>query len=93
MGVRDYHDAFIERKNTEAAVDVLVQNLALKDRRVWLEGPPHRTDINGKINVAHIKEQGAFYKSMGSVTGTVPDMDKYVDMSFVEAAVKKLGVR
>jgi NitT/TauT family transport system substrate-binding protein len=92
-GVRDYHDAFIEKKNPDAAVDILVQHLALKDRRVWLESPPHRTDLNGRINVAHIKEQANFYKSTGSITGTIPELDKYVDMRFADEAVKRLGSR
>jgi NitT/TauT family transport system substrate-binding protein len=92
-GVRDYYDAFVARKNTDAAVDILVANLALKDRKIWTDGPPHRTDLNGKVNVAHIKAQAAFYKATGSVTGPVPDIDKYVDTSFAEAAVKRLGAR
>jgi NitT/TauT family transport system substrate-binding protein len=92
-GVRDYHDAFVLKKNIEAAVDIMVEHLALKDRRTWIEGPPHRTDLNGRINVAHIKEQAAFYKATGSVSGPVPDIDKYVDMSFAEEAVKRLGSR
>lgn len=93
MGVRDYYDAYIGRKNPEAATDILVEHLALKDRRIWLEAPAHRTDLNGRINVAHIKEQAAFYKATGSVSGTVPDIDKYVDMRFADEAVKRLGAR
>jgi NitT/TauT family transport system substrate-binding protein len=92
-GVRDYYDAFIGKKNTDAAVDILVENLSLKDRKVWVGAEPHHTDLNGKVNVAHIKAQAAFYKKTGSVSGPVPDIDKYVDMSFVEEAVKRLGAR
>jgi hypothetical protein len=72
-------------------VDILVANFPLKDRNVWLNSPPFRLDPNGRINVAHIRTQAAFYKSTGSVTGNIPDFDKVVDQSFAEAAAKQLG--
>ena len=50
-------------------------------------------DLNGEINVPSIKEQATFYKEAGTVTGPVPDIDKFIDRRFAEAAVKILGRR
>jgi NitT/TauT family transport system substrate-binding protein len=91
-GVRDYTDAFFEGKGKDAAIDLLVKYLPVKDKRIW-QGSRQHTDVNGKINVADLKAQAAFYKKIGLVTGPVPDVDKYIDTSFAEAAVKRLGAR
>lgn len=91
-GARDYYDAFFLNKGKEAAIDLLVKYLPVKDRRVWQTSKQH-TDMNGKVNVADLKAQAAFYHKIGLVTGPVPDVDKYVDTSFAEAAVKRLGAR
>ena len=93
QGARDYHDAFVLKKDQDAAIDILVQNLALKDPKVWKNFRPSNIDLNGKFNVASIKTQAAFYKEEGLVDGPVPDVDKYVDTSFAEAAVKVIGAR
>jgi NitT/TauT family transport system substrate-binding protein len=92
-GIRDFNEAFFERKNLDATIDILVEHLALKDRRVWTESLPPRTDLNGRVNVAHIKAQAEYYKATGTLTGPIPDIDKVVDMKFADEAVKKLGRR
>lgn len=91
-GVRDYYDAFFLGKGKKEAIDLLAKYLPLKDKRMWETSRQH-TDLNGKINVADLKAQAAFYKKLGLVTGPIPDVDKYVDASFAAAAVKQLGTR
>ena len=54
---------------------------------------PQQIDLNGRVNVADIKRQAAAYKELDDITGPVPDIDKYVDHRFAEAAVKAIGVR
>jgi NitT/TauT family transport system substrate-binding protein len=93
QGVRDYHDAFVEHKDQDAAIGILTQNLSLKDPNIWKNSKPGNIDLNGKFNVASIKKQAAFYKQEGLVDGPIPDVDKYVDTSFTDAAVKVIGTR
>lgn len=93
QGVRDYYDAFVLKKNQDDAISILVQTLPLKDPKVWKNFKPSNVDLNGKFNVASIKTQAAFYKDEGLVDGPVPDIDKYIDNSFAEAAVKIIGSR
>jgi NitT/TauT family transport system substrate-binding protein len=92
-GVRDYHDAFFLKKNRDAAIDILVQHLPMKDRKVWEDATPQTIDLNGKVDVADLKAQAAIYREMGDVSGAVPDLDRIVDPSFARAAVKVLGAR
>ena len=92
QGVRDFYDATWLHKDEDAAISLLIEHLSLKDRSLW--GVMRRNaDLNGGINAASIKEQAAFYKEQGTITDAVPDVDKFIDRRFAEAAVKILGVR
>ena len=92
-GVRDYHDAFFLKKDRDAAIDILVKHLPVKDRKVWEDATPQTIDLNGKVDVADLKAQAAIYKEMADLVGTVPDLDKFVDPQFAKAALEVLGVR
>lgn len=93
QGVRDFFDAFHLKKNQDDAIALLTQYLAPKDPNAWKNTRWGSTDLNGKINAANIKAQGAFYKQEGLINGPVVDIDKYIDMSFADAAVKIIGRR
>jgi len=92
QGIRDYYDAFFLDKNKDATIALLIEHLPLKDPKIWEQSRQY-TDLNGHINVADLKEQAAVYKKLGMITGPIPDIDKYVDPAFAEAAVKALGPR
>ena len=91
-GIRDYHDAFFLDKDRAATIALLVEHLPLKDPKIW-EKSRQFTDLNGRVNVADLKEQAAIYKKLEMISGPVPDIGKFVDTAFAEAAVKKLGAR
>jgi NitT/TauT family transport system substrate-binding protein len=91
-GARDYYDAFFLNKDRDAAIKILTQYLPVKDPKMW-ENSRQFTDLNGRINVADLKRQAAFYKEQGNITGPVPDIDKFVAPQFAEAAVKSMGER
>lgn len=93
QGVRAYHEAFAEKKDQEAAIEILTRTLSVKDAEVWRKMPAQYTDLNGTIDVADLKRQAAAYKQLGDISGPVPDIDKYVDQSFAKAAADKLGRR
>ena len=94
-GVRDFNDAFVRNKGRAAAIDVLMQSttLTLKDRKVWETMPAHEVDADGKVNVAHVKAEAAFYKAQGNISGPIPDIDKFIEPRFAEAAVKILAAQ
>ncbi len=92
-GARDYYDAFFLKKGQDAAIDLLIQHLPVKDRDVWLTAMPQYTDLNGRLNVPDIKRQAEVYRKLGDVSGPMPNIDKQVDTRFSEAAVKTLGTR
>jgi NitT/TauT family transport system substrate-binding protein len=92
QGVRSFYDATWLHKDEDAAISLLIEHLSLKDRSLW--GVMRRNaDLNGRINVPSIKEQAAFYKEQGTITGAVPDIDKFIDTRFADAAVKIIGTR
>lgn len=91
-GARNYYDAFFLGKGKEDAIKLLVQYLPVKDPALW-ETSRQNTDVNGRVNVADLKAQAAFYKAEGFISGPIPDIDKHVDPEFAAAAVKILGER
>jgi NitT/TauT family transport system substrate-binding protein len=91
-GVRDYYDAFFLNKGKAEAIALLIQHLPIKDAALW-EASRQYGDLNGRINVASVKEQAEFYHKLGLVSGGVPNIDKFIDTSFAEAAVQRLGAR
>jgi NitT/TauT family transport system substrate-binding protein len=90
-GARDYRDAFIRKQAQDAAIAILVKYLPVKDPDVWKAAMPQHTSVNGRLNVADIKRQAAVYVKLGDVRGVVPDIDKFVDTRFAQAAVRLLG--
>ena len=92
QGVRDYHDAFIAKKDRAAAITLLAAHLSVKDPHIWEAAGPEYIDQNGKVNVADLKDQAAFFVQQGKMKG-IPDFNKYVDSTFAAAAVQQLGMR
>jgi NitT/TauT family transport system substrate-binding protein len=92
MGARDYYDAFFLGQGKDAAITMLAQYLPVRDRTLW-ETSHQYTDVNGKLNVEDIKQQAAFYKAEGLVSGPVPDIEGHVDPTFAAAAAQILGPR
>jgi NitT/TauT family transport system substrate-binding protein len=92
-GARDYYDAFYMNTDRDAVIQLLTQYLPVKDPRLWQAATPGHTDLNGRINVADLKRQAAFFQQQGTLTGALPDLDRYVTAEFAEAATKIIGQR
>lgn len=93
QGKRDYADAFFAMNDRDAAIALLAQDLPRVPAELWAAARPNIADLNGAVNVASLKSQAEFYKKDGEITGPIPDIEKYVDPQFAEAAVKILGRR
>jgi NitT/TauT family transport system substrate-binding protein len=92
-GVRDYHDAFVLQKDRDAAIDMLVQSLSPKDRRMWETAHYMTIDQNGAVDVNDLRDSAEFYLQHGDFAGPIPDLSKFIDTRFAEAAVQILGRR
>jgi NitT/TauT family transport system substrate-binding protein len=92
-GVRDYHDAIFLKKDRDAVIAILTQYTPLKNAKIWEEDMFRLCDLNGRVNIADLRRQATFYKAQGTLTGPVPDIAKYVDAHFADAAVTRIGAR
>ena len=89
----EFNAAFIAGRGKDAAIDILVEALTLKDRAVWARMAAHEVDPDGRVNLRQIEAEAAFYKKQGTLSGPIPNLDKAVDASFAEEAVKRLAPR
>lgn len=92
--VRDFNASVVNGRLTGPGADEMVKILAkysvVKDEKTLRTMIVHGADEDGKLNVESLKKDLAFFKQAGDVTGNVT-VDKVVDTSFAEAAVKELG--
>ena len=91
-GARDYYDAFFLDKGREDVVKLVTTYLSVKDPKLWATARQF-TDLNGRVNIADLKRQAAFFKQQGTLSGTVPDIDAYYDKRIAEGATKLIGTR
>lgn len=93
-GVRDYNRTLINGKIAGPGADevlaILTEYTAIKDKELYRSIVPHATNPDGRVNVASMKKDYAFFKEQGLLKSTAT-VDQVVDHSFVDAAVKELG--
>jgi NitT/TauT family transport system substrate-binding protein len=92
--VRDYSDAIVDGKLTgpkgEEMIGILTQYSAIKDPEIYRAIAAANIDPDGKLDAASIKEDLAIFTKEKLIEGKV-DIDKVIDTSFAQAAVKELG--
>lgn len=92
--VRFYNDALkgnrLRGRTAHDVINILTESTPIKDGSVYAEMVPNGNDPNGRVNVASIVDDYKFFRAKGLVQSDV-DAEKIVDMSFADAAVKKLG--
>lgn len=93
QGVRDYSDAFHLHKDRDAVIALLTEHLSRKDPKAWEAFGPAFVDLNGRIDVADLQAQAAFHAARGALTSPAPEVARFVDAGFAEAAVRQLGRR
>jgi NitT/TauT family transport system substrate-binding protein len=93
-GVRDYNRALlngaIAGPGADEVLSILTEYTAIKDREMYRSIVPHATNPDGRVNVASMKKDYAFFKEQGLLTSKAT-VDQVVDNSFVDAIVKELG--
>jgi NitT/TauT family transport system substrate-binding protein len=91
-GIRDYDDAFVNGKNRDAIVDILVKYTNLKDPSLFAKIGLPNFDPNGKIIIDSLKANQDWYVGHGDVPTPI-DLDKVYDTTFIDYAASQLGSR
>jgi NitT/TauT family transport system substrate-binding protein len=94
-GVRYYNDALAHGHfagpTADDVVKILTETTNVKDPALIRAMTPNGVDPNGRVNVASMNRDLAFYRRIGMISGTIPNADVTLDPSFAEEAVKELG--
>jgi NitT/TauT family transport system substrate-binding protein len=91
---RDYNDALSDGRlagpRAEEIIAILTASTAVKDPAVYRAIIPHGCNPDGKVDVASLKQDLAFFRSAGLIKGDV-SVEQALDPSFAAAAVATLG--
>ena len=88
--VRFYNDALEGKASREELVSILTKSTSVKNPELYRDMAFPGLDPNGKLNVEGMKQDVAWWVSAGRMKESVP-VEKLIDASYVEAAVKALG--
>jgi NitT/TauT family transport system substrate-binding protein len=92
--VRDYNDAIAGVKlagpTADEIITILTESTEIKDRETFASMTPFAVDPNGGVNVEALKNDLVFFRQRGLIGENV-SVDKVVDRSFSEEAVRLLG--
>jgi NitT/TauT family transport system substrate-binding protein len=90
-GLRDYNDAFgPKRQRRDEVIQTLIKHTPIKDASAYEEMRPAGLDPDGKLEMASIRRDLAYYEQTGRVTVQI-DLAKVIDTSFQEYALRQLG--
>jgi len=93
-GVRFYNGALANGKmagpNADEVIAILAASTPIKDPAIYRSITPTGMNPDGKVNMASLADDYAFYKSRGLIRDDVK-LEQVVDHSFAEAAVKEWG--
>jgi NitT/TauT family transport system substrate-binding protein len=92
--VRFYNDALagghLRGRTAKDVIDALVASTDIKDRSIYLDMIASSVDPDGKMNVASLADDLAFFKQQGLIQAQV-DVAAAIDGDFQAAAVRALG--
>lgn len=89
-GGREYLKAVTTKEGRQQMVDIMVKYTALKDPKVYDIMTWTYIDPNGQLGISNVKDQFAWMVEQGQYKGK-KTMDDFIDMSYVEYAIQKLG--
>jgi len=88
--VRFYNDALEGKASRDELVAILTKNTTVKNPELYRDMAFPGLDPNGHLNVDGMKQDVAWWVSAGRMKESVP-VEKLVDASYAEQAVKALG--
>lgn len=90
-GVRYYNDALAGKISGAELTQILIKNTSVKDPALYTKMVFPKLDPNGKLNVAGMQDDVKWWISAGVIKGAV-DVNRVVNNSYVDNALKKLGL-
>ena len=94
-GIRDYNDALkdghLAGPNAEEIIKILIDNTEVKDPAIYRSTSPSAVDPDGKVNVASLEKDLAFFKEEKLIEKPDITASAMLDMRFADQAVKELG--
>ncbi|HLI26123.1 MAG TPA: ABC transporter substrate-binding protein [Chloroflexota bacterium] len=89
-GARDYTTTFRHGVGRAAVVQILTHYTTVKDPALYDRMAMSGIDPDGRVNLANLADQAAYYAEMGVMPNGV-DLRPLIDERFREAAVQRLG--
>lgn len=89
-GMRDYNDAFEKNINKSQIIDILSKHTSMADPKSYGQVVPVGLHPDGAMDLASLREDAEWYVKNGYVK-KLPDIDKIVDLRYINFAVEKLG--
>ena len=93
-GTRDYTDAVRDGRlrgpGAEDIISILTEYSLIKDAAVYRQIRVQNCDPDGRLNVASLEKDLAYFRAQGLIEGKVTVAD-VIDTSIAEAAVRDLG--
>jgi NitT/TauT family transport system substrate-binding protein len=94
-GIRDYNGALkdgrIAGPSAAEIIAILTQYTTIKNAALYSRLIPSAVDPDGRVNLAGLKNDLAFFREQGLVTNDKVTVEDVYDGSFVAAALKVLG--
>jgi NitT/TauT family transport system substrate-binding protein len=82
-------DGKMHGPNADEVIAILAESTPIKDPAIYKAITPTGMNPDGKVNLQSLKDDAAFYREQGLITGSIR-VEDVVDDSFVEAALKEL---
>ena len=93
--IREYNDALKDGKiagpNAEEVISILTEYTFIKDARLHREITPAAIDPDGRMNLKGLANDLRFFKERKLIQDPAITVERIIDTSFAEAAVKQLG--
>lgn len=93
--VREYNDALesgrIAGPNADEVISILTQYTFIKDPNVHRQITPAAIDPDGRLGLASLRNDLAYFKEQRLIQDPGITVEKIIDGSFAEQAVKELG--
>lgn len=89
-GLRDYNRALGKGGNLDKVINIFAKYNKIKDKKVYAKAVPVGLHPDGLVNIESLRQDAQWFYDKGYVR-ELPNLDKIVDMSYVENAKKILG--
>jgi NitT/TauT family transport system substrate-binding protein len=93
--VREYNDALkdgrIAGPNADEVVAILTEHTFIKDPKIHRSITPAAIDPDGRMHLDGLRNDLAFFKGLKLIQDPAATVERIVDTSFAEQAVKELG--